>query len=47
LAKNSLLLDIEIEYNKIMSKVIQYERNFLKNRRRDVLVKMLEKEIHA
>jgi len=47
LAKNSLLLDIEIGYYKTMSKIIQHERNFLKNRRRDVLVKMFEKEIHA
>jgi len=45
--QNSLLLDIEIAYYKTMSKVIQYERNSLKNRIKAAPAKILENVVYA
>jgi len=47
LPQNSLLLDIEIAYFKTMSKIVQYERNYLKNRIKVVPAKILENEVYA
>jgi len=47
LAQNSLLLDIEIAYYQTMSRIAQYERNYLKNRIKATPVKILEKEVYA
>ena len=47
MTQNSLLLDIEIVYYQTMSKVVQYKRNFLKNRIKVTPGKILEKEVCA
>jgi len=47
LPKNSLLLDIEIAYFKAMSKIVQYERNYLKNRIKAAPGKILENKVYA
>jgi len=47
LPQNSLLLDIEIAYFKAMSKIVQYERNYLKNRIKAAPVKILENKVYA
>jgi len=43
----SLLLDIEISYFKTLSKIVQYERNYLKNRIKAAPAKILENEVYA
>jgi len=47
LAQNALLLDIEIAYYKTMSKIAQYERNYLKNRIKAAPVKVLQNEVYV
>ena len=47
MAQNSLLLDIEIAYYKTMSKIVQYERNYLKNRIKAAPAKILQNEVYA
>ncbi len=47
MAQNALLLEIEIAYYETMSKIVQYERNYLKNRIKAAPVKILENEVYA
>jgi len=47
MSQSSLLLDIEIAYYKTMSKIAQYERNYLKNRIKAAPVKILENEVYV
>jgi hypothetical protein len=47
MAQNSLLLDLEIAYYKAMSKVVQYERNYLNNRIKAAPAKILQNEVYA
>jgi len=47
MGQNSLLLDIEIAYFKTMSRIVQYERNYLKNRLKAAPAKILENEVYA
>jgi len=47
MAQNSLLLDIEIAYYKTMSKIAQFERNYVKNRIESAPAKILQNEVYA
>lgn len=47
MSQSSLLLDIEIAYYKTMSKIAQYERNYLKNRIKAAPVKVLQNEVYV
>ena len=47
MAQNSLLLDAEITYYHMLSKFVQYKRNFLKNRITTKPGNILAKEVYA
>ena len=46
-SQRSMLLDIEISYYKTISKIAQYERNYLKNRIKAAPVKVLQNEVYV